>query len=170
LSSETQARPYAQAIFEHSEEWTEDLRQVVAVIKQPNVAKLIDSPKLAYKEKAEAFIGLFRGEIQKKTTNFLRVLGEAKRLSLLPEILSEYQKLVAKKNKLSDVLITSAFELSEVQAEQIEGLLKERYGKNLSTRVEINKNLIGGLTIKSGDEVIDLSTKGKLLKLKKQIS
>ena len=97
-------------------------------------------------------------------------MGEAKRLSLLPEILSEYQKLVAKKNKLNDVLITSAFELSEAQAEQIEGLLKERYGKNLSTRVEINKNLIGGLTIKSGDEVIDLSTKGKLLKLKKQIS
>ncbi len=170
MSSETQARPYAQAIFEHSEEWTEDLRQVVAVIKQPNVAKLIDSPKLAYREKAEAFIGLFKGEIQKKTTNFLGVLGEAKRLSLLPEILSEYQKLVAKKNKLNDVLITSAFELSEAQAEQIEGLLKERYGKNLSTRVEINKNLIGGLTIKSGDEVIDLSTKGKLLKLKKQIS
>ncbi len=170
MSSETQARPYAQAIFEHSEGWTEDLRQVVAVIKQPNVAKLIDSPKLAYREKAEAFIGLFKGEIQKKTNNFLRVLGEAKRLSLLPEILSEYQKLVAKKNKLNDVLITSAFELSEAQAEQIEGLLKERYGKNLSTRVEINKNLIGGLTIKSGDEVIDLSTKGKLLKLKKQIS
>jgi len=48
LSSETQARPYAQAIFEHSDEWTEDLRQVVSVIKQPSVAKLIDSPKLAY--------------------------------------------------------------------------------------------------------------------------
>jgi len=170
LSSETQARPYAQAIFEHSEEWTEDLKQVVAATKQPSVAKLIDSPKLAYREKAEVFIGLFKGEIQKKTTNFLRVLGEAKRLSLLPDILSEYQKLVAKKNKLNDVLITSAFELSEAQTEQIENLLKERYGKNLSTRVEINKNLIGGLTIKSGDEVIDLSTKGKLLKLKKQIS
>ena len=170
MSSETQARPYAQAIFEHSEEWTEDLRQVVAVIKQPNVAKLIDSPKLAYRKKAEAFIGLFKGEIQKKTTNFLRVLGEAKRLSLLPDILNEYQKLEAKKNKLNDVLITSAFELSKTQEEQIEGLLKERYGKNLSTRVEVNKNLIGGLTIKSGDEVIDLSTKGKLLKLKKQIS
>ena len=148
MSSETQARPYAQAIFEHSDEWTEDLRQVVNVIKQPSVAKLIDSPKLAYKEKTEAFIELFKGEIQKKTTNFLRVLGGAKRLSLLPDILNEYQKLVAKKNKLNYVLITSAFELSEAQAEQIEGLLKERYGKNLSTRVEINKNLIGGLTIK----------------------
>ena len=101
MSSETQARPYAQAIFEHSDEWTEDLRQVVNAIKQPRVAKLIDSPKLAYKEKAEVFIDLFKGEIQKKTTNFLRVLGEAKRLSLLPDILNEYQKLVAKKNKLN---------------------------------------------------------------------
>ena len=170
MSLETQARPYAQAIFEHSEEWTEDLGQVVNVINQPNVAKLIDSPKLAYKEKAEIFIELFQGEIQKKTTNFLKVLGEAKRLSLLPDILNEYQKLLAKKNKLNNVLITTAFELSEAQEEQLGGLLKKRYGKNLSTKVVVNKDLIGGLTIKSGDEVIDLSTKGKLLKLKKQIS
>ena len=170
MSLETQARPYAQAIFEHSEEWTEDLGRVVNVIKQPNVARLIGSPKLAYKEKAEIFIELFQGEIQKKTTNFLKVLGEAKRLSLLPDILNEYQKLLAKKNKLNNVLITTAFELSEAQEEQLGGLLKKRYGKNLSTKVVVNKDLIGGLTIKSGDEVIDLSTKGKLLKLKKQIS
>jgi len=170
LSLETQARPYAQAIFEHSEEWTEDLGRVVNVIKQPNVARLIGSPKLAYKEKAEIFIGLFQGEIQNKTANFLKVLGEAKRLSLLPDILNEYQKLLAKKNKLNNVLITTAFELSEAQEEQLGGLLKKRYGKNLSTKVVVNKDLIGGLTIKSGDEVIDLSTKGKLLKLKKQIS
>ena len=170
MSSETLARPYARAIFEHSEGWLEELKQVVNVIDQPNVTKLIDSPKLAYKEKAEIFIGLFQGEIQKKTTNFLRVLGEAKRLSLLPDILHEYQKLLAKKNKQKDVLITSAFKLNQSQEEEITEHLKKRYGANLTTKVEIDKNLIGGITIKSGDEVIDLSTKGKLLKLKKQIS
>ena len=170
MSLETQARPYAQAIFEHSEEWTEDLGRVVNVIKQPNVARLIGSPRLAYKEKAEIFIELFQGEIQKKTTNFLKVLGEAKRLSLLPDILSEYQKLLAKKNKLNNVLVTTAFELSKDQEDQLESLLKKRYGKNLSTIVKVDKDLIGGLTVKSGDEVIDLSTKGKLIKLKKQIS
>jgi len=170
LSSETLARPYARAIFEHSEGWLEELNRVVNVIDQPNVTKLIDSPKLAYKEKAEIFIGLFQGEIQKKTTNFLRVLGEAKRLSLLPDILQEYQQLLAKKNKQKNVLITSAFKLNQSQEEEITEHLKKRYGENLTTKVEIDKNLIGGITIKSGDEVIDLSTKGKLLKLKKQIS
>ena len=170
MSSETLARPYARAIFEHSEGWLEELNRVVNVIDQPNVTKLIDSPKLAYKEKAEIFIGLFQGEIQKKTTNFLRVLGEAKRLSLLPDILQEYQRLLAKKNKQKNVLITSAFKLNQSQEEEITEHLKKRYGENLTTKVEIDKNLIGGITIKSGDEVIDLSTKGKLLKLKKQIS
>ena len=170
MSSETLARPYARAIFEHSEGWLEELKQVVNVIAQPKVTKLIDSPKLAYKEKAEIFIGLFQGAIQKKTTNFLRVLGGAKRLSLLPDILHEYQKLLAKKNKQKDVLITSAFKLNQSQEEEITEHLKRRYGENLTTKVEIDKNLIGGITIKSGDEVIDLSTKGKLLKLKKQIS
>ena len=170
MSSETLARPYARAIFEHSEGLLEELGQVVNVIHQPNVTTLIDSPKLAYKEKAEMFIDLFQGEIQKKTAHFLRVLGSAKRLSLLPEILNEYKKLLAKKNKQSDVLITSAFKLNQSQEEEITGRLKKRYGENLTTKVEIDKTLIGGITIKSGDEVIDLSTRGKLLKLKKQIS
>ena len=170
MSSETLARPYARAIFEHSEGLLEELRQVVNVIHQPNVTMLIDSPKLAYKEKSEMFIDLFQGEIQKKTAHFLRVLGSTKRLSLLPEILNEYKKLLAKKNKQSDVLITSAFKLNQSQEEEITGRLKKRYGENLTTKVEIDKTLIGGITIKSGDEVIDLSTKGKLLKLKKQIS
>ena len=170
MSSETLARPYARAIFEHSEGLLEELRQVVNVIHQPNVTALIDSPKLAYKEKAEMFIDLFQGEIQKKTAHFLRVLGNAKRLSLLPEILNEYKKLLAKKNKQNDVLITSAFKLNQSQEEEITERLKKRYGENLTTKVEVDKTLIGGITIKSGDEVIDLSTKGKLLKLKKQIS
>ena len=170
MSSKTLARPYARAIFEHSERLLEELRKVVNVIHQPNVTRLIDSPKLAYKEKAEIFIDLFQGEIQIKTAHFLRVLGSAKRLSLLPEILNEYKKLLAKKNKQNDVLITSAFKLNQSQEEEITGRLKKRYGENLNTKVEIDKTLIGGITIKSGDEVIDLSTKGKLLKLKKQIS
>jgi len=42
LSSETLARPYARAIFEHSEGLLEELGQVVNVIHQPNVTTLID--------------------------------------------------------------------------------------------------------------------------------
>lgn len=143
MSTKTQARPYAQAIFEHSSGWHDDLQQVVAAIREPSVTKLIDSPKLAYKEKAEIFIGLFEGEIEKRTANFLKILGEAKRLSLLPDILSEYKKLEADKNNQKEVQINSAFELNKDQLEEIEGLLKKRYGENLTSNINIDKNLIG---------------------------
>ena len=47
--------------------------------------------------------------------------------------------------------------------------LKKRYGENLSLKLEINKGLMGGYTVKWKDEVIDFSVKGRLQKLKNQI-
>ena len=56
MSLETLARPYAQAIFDHSEGWGKDLDQMESVIKDSKVQNLINSPDLAYKQKTEAFI------------------------------------------------------------------------------------------------------------------
>ena len=169
MKTETIARPYAQAIFEHSEGWTEDLTKVLDVIQEPEVMKLIDSPKLAYKNKVERFIGLFGIELKDKTINFLKVLGNSKRLSLIPDILKEYQKLLAQKDKLSEVLIISAYQPETKQIEEIIAHLKKRYGANLSIRLEVNSDLMGGYVVKCKDEVIDLSIKGRLQKLKSKI-
>ena len=56
MNLETLSRPYAQAIFDHSEGWVNDLSQLEAAMKEPNVRLLIESPTMAYKEKAEIFI------------------------------------------------------------------------------------------------------------------
>ncbi len=103
MSLETLARPYAQAIFDHSEGWGKDLDQMESVIKDSKVQNLINSPDLAYKQKTEAFISLFAGEVEEKTIKFIEVLGDAKRLSLIPDINLEYKKLVAEKNNSTDV-------------------------------------------------------------------
>ena len=97
MSLSTTARPYAQALFDHSDGWSEDLDQIVSAMSEDVVELLISSPEKAYKEKTEIFVDLFDGQVQQKTINFLKVLGEAKRLSLLPTISSEYKKLLAEK-------------------------------------------------------------------------
>ena len=51
MNFETIARPYAQAIYDHSEGWEVDLDQLELALGTPEVQQLIDSPKLAYKEK-----------------------------------------------------------------------------------------------------------------------
>ena len=169
MSLSTTARPYAQALFDHSEGWLEDLDQIVSAMSEDVVELLISSPEKAYKEKTEEFVDLFDGQVQQKTINFLRVLGEAKRLSLLPTISSEYKKLLAEKDSSSDLTITSAYELSAEQIDSITKGLEKRYGKNVTVKSEVDLTLIGGFSVKCGDEVIDHSIKGRLDKLINQI-
>ena len=140
-----------------------------SVIKDPKVQNLISSPDLAYKQKTEAFIALFAGEAEEKTIRFIEVLGDAKRLSLIPDINLEYKKLVAEKNNSTDVLITSAYPLSSEQLEAISNKLKKRYGENISVTTEEDASLMGGFLVRSGDEVTDYTIKGKLEKLVNQI-
>jgi len=169
LNFETIARPYAQAIYDHSEGWETDLVQLELALETPEVQQLIDSPKLAYKEKTEVFLSLFEGQIESKTSNFIKVLGESKRISLLPHISKEYKKLLSGTKGSSEIFVTSAFELSDEQLQKLTDSLKGRYGDSLTVEQVIDKSLIGGFSIKCGDEVTDYSIKGKLEKLRNQI-
>ena len=169
MNFETIARPYAQAIYDHSEGWEVDLEQLELALKTPEVQMLIDSPKLAYKEKTEVFLSLFEGQIESKTSNLVKVLGESKRISLIPHISKEYRKLLSGTKSSSEVVITSAFELSAEQVEKVTDLLKGRYEDSLTVEQVIDNSLIGGFSIKCGDEVTDYSIKGKLEKLRNQI-
>ena len=169
MNFETIARPYAQAIYDHSEGWEVDLEQLELALKTPEVQMLIDSPKLAYKEKTEVFLSLFEGQIESKTSNLVKVLGESKRISLIPHISKEYRKLLSGTKSSSEVVITSAFELSAEQLEKVTDSLKGLYGDSLTVEQVIDNSLIGGFSIKCGDEVTDYSIKGKLEKLRNQI-
>ena len=169
MNFETIARPYAQAIYDHSKGWEVDLEQLELVLQTPEVQLLIDSPKLAYKEKTEVFLSLFEGQIESKTSNLVKVLGESKRISLIPHINKEYRKLLAGTKSSSEVVITSAFELSAEQLENVIDSLEGRYGDSLTVEQVIDNSLIGGFSIKCGDEVTDYSIKGKLEKLRNQI-
>ena len=169
MNFETIARPYAQAIYDHSKGWEKDLDQLELALETPEVQRLIDSPQLAYKEKTEVFLSLFEGQIESKTSNFIKVLGESKRISLLPHISREYKKLLSGTKGSSEVLITSAFELTDEQLKKVTDSLRGRYGDSLTVEQVIDKSLIGGFSIKCGDEVTDYSVKGKLEKLRNQI-
>ena len=169
MNFETIARPYAQAIYDHSKGWEKDLGQLELALETSEVQQLIDSPKLAYKEKTEVFLSLFEGQIESKTSNFIKVLGESKRISLLPHISKEYRKLLSGTKGSSEVLITSAFELTDDQLKKVTDSLKGRYGDSLTVEQVIDKSLIGGFSIRCGDEVTDYSVKGKLEKLRNQI-
>jgi F-type H+-transporting ATPase subunit delta len=171
----TQSRPYAEAIFEIAKDeqsldlWVDDLSKVVAAMQEETVRILIDSPDLSQKNKAEIFVSLFKGEISKKVSNFVLVIGQANRLRLLEKVLENFKNLVALEKNQKNVTIASSYVLDQDQTERIKIALQKRTGSEIKVSAEIDKSLIGGIKISYEDQVIDLSLKNKLEALKAQL-
>ena len=87
----------------------------------------------------------------------------------MTEISKNFKELVAKEKNLKNITVASSYRIDKEQLKQIEAALKKRMKAEVSIVTEIDKSLIGGLKISYDDQVIDLSIKNKLEKLKTQL-
>ena len=90
-------------------------------------------------------------------------------MRLLTDISKNFKELVAKEKNLKNITVASSYRIDKEQLKQIEAALKKRMKAEVSIVTEIDKSLIGGLKISYDDQVIDLSIKNKLEKLKTQL-
>lgn len=167
----TLARPYAKAAFEVAvfadslQTWSGMLAQVANVVSNESVSALLASPSLTGESQAQIVIEICGDEINAQVQNFVSVLSENKRLSLLPEIVGLFDILKAEQEKTVDVEISTAFELVGDTELKLAKAIKEKLNREVKIHSQIDKNLIGGMVIRAGDLVIDDSVRGKLHKL-----
>ena len=87
----TVARPYAKAAYQEAQEqnalvdWSAMLSFSAAVAADENMKSVLDNPSLTSERKAETFIDVCEGKLSDSAKNFISVLAENKRLTLLPE-------------------------------------------------------------------------------------
>lgn len=164
----TIARPYAQAAFEEAQKlsdlkgWSEVLQTLAAAVTYAEMRTVITSPLVEKSQLADLMGDMLGGRATPQQLNFIRVLIENQRLSLLPEIAASYDALKAESEKIVNVVVDSAFELSAAQREKIVSSLKTRMGREIKLVCNINKELLGGLVIRAGDRVIDGSARTRL--------
>jgi F-type H+-transporting ATPase subunit delta len=164
----TVARPYAEAVFRLAKEgntlpqWSDVLSYLAAVVEHAEVRNVVANPKFT----AQQVKGLINDILAERATaevqNFIGVLVENARLSLLPYIAARFEELKAQHESVLDVQIASAFAVDAAQLAEITTQLEARYSKKINASVLVNAELIGGVKITVGDEVIDASVRGKL--------
>lgn len=172
----TVARPYAQAAFlfasEHHvlKDWSDMLGLLAAIAADPEMARLIESPEMTETRLADLFIDVGSERLNEKCHNFIRLLSEARRLQLLPEIaaLFEIQRRTAEQTISAELI--SAFPASEAQQAAISAALKQRLGRDIELTCTTDAALLGGAVIRAGDLVIDGSVRGKLERLGTSLS
>lgn len=171
----TIARPYADAAFGIARDgnalakWSDMLKLAVGIAADPRMADALENPKLDAPDKSSLFISIAGDAFDGGMRNFVRVLIDARRIELLPEIRELYEALRNEAEGVVQATIESAQALSEAEVGELTQAMATRLGKRVEATTRIEPALIGGARIAVGDTVIDGSVRGKLAQLRQSL-
>ena len=163
----TVARPYAEALFRVAQQgnmaaWSDLVSELAQIGANSDVQAFAANPKLTATDLVATLTSLVKSPVTPEASNFLAMLAENGRISLLPQIGAQFQELKNAQAGAADAIIFSAFDLTDAQTAQLVGTLEKKFGRKLNPTVTVDPSLIGGVRVVVGDEVLDTSVRAKL--------
>lgn len=166
----TIARPYAEALFKAS---SKDLNGTVVwvdalsvVAQNAQLQQFADSPKTSADQVFELITAVAKVDLPEAGKNFLRTVIENGRLNALPEMASQFRALKNSQSGSSDAVIHSAFAIDAAALAELAVTLEKQFKRKLNLSVVMQPELIGGIRVVVGDEVLDTSVKARLQHMK----
>jgi len=167
----TVARPYAEAVFKLARTngakntlsaWLDMLQLVAGIAADERIRSLIGNPKVPAKRLGELFLGICGDKLSGEGRNFILLLVENRRLELLPQVRDLFEQLKAQQEGVLEAKIASAFAMSDAQLKDLVVGLEIKFKRKIEARVSVEPELIGGVKVEVGDDVLDASVRGKL--------
>lgn len=168
----TLARPYAEAAFQLARgldslpSWAGALKHLAMVADSRDMENCIGSPNVTSGELADLCLDVvtkgYGSPLSSEQQNFVRVLADNERLGVLPEISHLFDQLKYGFEGTKEAAITSAFALDGAATRSLVADLERKFSCKIQATVMVDPELIGGVRIAIGDEVIDASVRGKL--------
>src|SRR5215210_5858994 len=101
--------------------------------------------------------------------NFLDLLLENHRMPAIFRIRREYDRLWEHHNRLLSVSVTSAVELDEQTVRHIGDRIAEQTGRKIELSATVEPDILGGIVVRVGNQVLDASIRNRLDTLRKQV-
>ena len=170
----TIARPYAEALFKavgsqagQAVEWLDALALVAA---DPELQQFAHDPKTNHQQVLDLVAQVVKqagvNNLPAQAHNFLSALVENGRLSVLPEIALQFHALVDAQSGVRKAVVHSPFPIEGSALDELTKVFEKRFGYKLNVQVAIEPELIGGVRVVVGDEVLDTSVKARLEQMK----
>lgn len=163
----TIARPYAEALFKAAgADATDWLDSLAAVAASEQLRQFADNPKSTPEQVFNVITGVLKSKLPAMGENFLRTLIDNGRLSALSEIAHQFRTLKNAQLGAFDAIVYSAFEMDGAALADLSGVLEKRFARKLNLQLQLQPDLIGGIRVVVGDEVLDTSIKARLQQMK----
>lgn len=168
----TIARPYAEALFKSAgsaspRELADQLDALGQVASLPELRQFADNPKVEPSTVFDVIVGTLKAvSLAPTVQNLLRTVLDNGRLAAMPAIAAQYRSLVNAQSGVSDATVYSAFPIDGEQLADVVAALEKRFDRKLNANVVVEPELIGGIRVVVGDEVLDTSVKARLEQMK----
>lgn len=169
-------RTYARALFRAAKERDrlepvrEELADFVAAVRDvPDLRALLRSPQLDPRAKIAALEQLL-GDAEELVRNFVLTVVEKGRSAEIEEMQREFERLVAREAGQLNVELTTAFELTDEDAEAILRQIEKASGRKVEATRNVDPNLIGGLVVQAGSLRVDATVRGRLERLRQELA
>jgi F-type H+-transporting ATPase subunit delta len=168
-------RKYAQALFDAAKERGrlaqvhEELADFAHAVEEvPELRAVLRNPQIEPRTKARVLEELL-GDADELVRNFLRLTAEKGRIGEIEEMAREFDRLVAREERRLDVELTTAFELSDDEANEIVRQIEKASGRTVDATRTVDPSLIGGLVLQAGSMRVDASVRGRLERLRREL-
>lgn len=161
-------KPYAKAAFEFANEhnllqqWSKLLQTFSELIKDSSVAAIISSPTISQIE----IIDALKKQLDESFFNFLALIAENKKLSIMPEIANQFEFIKNIHNNIRVADVTLAYATDKNILDSLKASLERKFGCTIDMHINIDPAIVGGAVVKVRNTVIDSSVSGHLEKLK----
>ena len=177
MSSRLTARRYAKALLQIGDQQGNvpqlhgELDTIAAAVAaNADLMRLVASPLVLPRKKAEVFETILAAaKVSETLRHFFRVVAEAGRLNLLPDLRRTFADLVDERAGIVEAKVVSAQPLTEAQSQALVVSLAARTGKTIRLSWSQDAALLGGLKVQVGSTVLDASLQGQLRQLKTQL-
>jgi len=164
----TVARPYAEAVYklavanQNLSEWSKMLQLAAVIAENDDVKQLVGNPVVSAKQFGEIILEIGRNKFNSEARNLVMLLADNKRILVLPQISQLFEQLKAQYEGVLEAKIVSAFAMESRQLKKLIDDLERKFKRKIEAQVSIDPELIGGVKVEIGDEILDASVRGKL--------
>jgi F-type H+-transporting ATPase subunit delta len=137
----------------------------------PDLRRVWESPAIPPEQKRALLDAIAaRESVSRPVRNFVAVLIDHRRIPLLDQVVTDFQRELNNRLGFAEAEVTSARELNEGERRALEAQVGKLVGKNVMASYSRDESILGGAIIKVGSTIYDGSVKGQLERIREQLA